>query len=39
VGIWLAKGLSASKIRSIVNAARVLWRDQVADRVAGGCSS
>ncbi len=27
VGSWLAKGLSPSKIRSIVNAARVLWRD------------
>ena len=24
---WLAEGLSPSKIRSIVNAARVLWRD------------
>jgi integrase len=27
VGGWLAAGLSPSKIRSIVNAARVLWRD------------
>jgi integrase len=27
VGSWLAGGLSPSKIRSIVNAARVLWRD------------
>jgi integrase len=27
VGAWLAAGLSPSKIRSIVNAARVLWRD------------
>lgn len=27
VGTWLAEGLSPSKIRSIVNAARVLWRD------------
>jgi integrase len=27
VGCWLAKGLSPSKIRSIVNTARVLWRD------------
>jgi integrase len=27
VGGWLAKGSSPSKIRSIVNAARVLWRD------------
>jgi integrase len=27
VGSWLAEGLSPSKIRSIVNAARVLWRD------------
>ena len=26
VGSWLAEGLSPSKIRSIVNAARVLWR-------------
>ena len=24
---WLAEGMSPSKIRSIVNAARVLWRD------------
>jgi integrase len=27
VGRWLSDGLSPSKIRSIVNAARVLWRD------------
>jgi len=27
VGSWLAGGLGPSKIRSIVNAARVLWRD------------
>jgi hypothetical protein len=27
VGGWLSEGLSPSKIRSIVNAARVLWRD------------
>jgi integrase len=27
VGSWLAEGLGPSKIRSIVNAARVLWRD------------
>jgi integrase len=27
VGRWLSEGLSPSKIRSIVNAARVLWRD------------
>lgn len=27
VGSWLAEGLSPSKIRSIINAARVLWRD------------
>jgi len=27
VGNWLAAGLSPSKVRSIVNAARVLWRD------------
>jgi integrase len=27
VGAWLDKGLSPSKVRSIVNAARVLWRD------------
>lgn len=27
VGGWLAKGSSPSKIRSIVNATRVLWRD------------
>ncbi len=27
MGGWLAKGSSPSKIRSIVNAARVLWRD------------
>ncbi len=26
-GVWLAEGLSPSKVRSIVNAARVLWRD------------
>jgi integrase len=27
VGVWLAEGLSPSKVRSIVNAARLLWRD------------
>jgi integrase len=27
IGQWLDQGLSASKVRSIVNAARVLWRD------------
>ncbi len=27
VGAWLARGLSPSKVRAVVNAARVLWRD------------
>jgi integrase len=26
-GVWLAEGLSPSKVRSIVNAGRLLWRD------------
>jgi integrase len=27
VGAWLASGLSPSKVRAVVNAARVMWRD------------